>query len=412
MPYYPEDQSESNLNQLRWNNVCAVCGRVLYIYIDLKDKRKCIACPTPGHEGIARQYEKPREDYESNLRREYEVEKEHGIEASRALATLPKHGQLTQVQAEHVLSLVYPGVPKDEIVRCAILCRDFGLHPLMKEVYIIPFGQGEKRTWATVLGINATRKLMAQRGTYSYIDDTPRLMTEVEQKRIFGKVDPENIVAITKLRTKDGLEAQGYGKWPKNKEPYGTDKGNSPENMTFIRSERNAFGRLSPDALPPDVGVIDEAYAEIPDVGKVDTETGEIVEGEARELPDEAPVPTPEEHWCEEHQTNFFKRGRMKWYAHKIEGTDEWCSEIKKKESAAAEPETTEPEPETLAPPTRDPNTVKTLTELLKACHADFKNKNGEPMQPEDVYAELSVSSQNEITDTPADCYIKIKAVR
>ena len=32
-------------------------------------------------------------------------------------------------------------------------------------------------------------------------------------------------------------------------------------------------------------------------------------------------------HWCETHQTNWFKRGRMRNYAHPIEGTSEWCNE-------------------------------------------------------------------------------------
>ena len=287
MPYYPEDQSDENIKKLRRTSVCAECGRQLYAYLDLETKQQYVACPTPGHEGIAREYKTQPTDFQSNIRREHELEQTHGREATTALAHIPKHGQLTQPQAEQILSLVYPGVPRDEIIRCAILCRDFGLHPLMKEVYIIPFGQGDKRTWATVLGINATRKLMAQRGTYSYIDDTPRLMTEEEQRRIFGEVDKENIVSITKLRTKDGLEAPGYGRWPKEKEPYGTDKGNTKANMSFIRSERNAFGRLSPDALPQGIEVIDEAYVEVPDVGNVNAETGEIVEGEADVVGDE-----------------------------------------------------------------------------------------------------------------------------
>ncbi|KKK61123.1 hypothetical protein LCGC14_3017460, partial [marine sediment metagenome] len=35
----------------------------------------------------------------------------------------------------------------------------------------------------------------------------------------------------------------------------------------------------------------------------------------------------PSEHWCEEHRMNFFKKGRMKGFAHKIEGTENWCNE-------------------------------------------------------------------------------------
>ena len=285
MPYYPEDQSDKNLEKIRRNNVCAVCDRQLYVFLDIKTKQKYIACPTPGHEGIAREYKSQSIDYQSTIRRETELEEKHGPGTTVALRGLPKHGQLTQPQAEHILSLVYPGCPRDEIIRCAILCRDFGLHPLMKEVYLIPFKEKSgKENYATVLGINATRKLMSQRGTYSYFDDTPRLMTEEEQMRIFGEVDGKNLVAITKLRTKDGLEAPGYGRWPKDKEPYGTDKGNTKANMAFIRSERNAFSRLSPDALPPDIDIIDEAYAEVPDIGKVVVATGEIFEGESREI--------------------------------------------------------------------------------------------------------------------------------
>lgn len=221
------------------------------------------------------------------------MEETHGPEATTALAQLPRTGQLTETQAKRILSLVYPGVPEEEVVRCAILCRDYGLHPLMKEVYIIPFGQGDKRTWATVLGINATRKMMSQRGTFSYLDMTPRVMTEDEQKTIFGEVDDKNIVAITKLQTREGEKAQGYGRWPKNDEPYGTNKGNTKANMAFIRSERNAFGRLFTDALPLNVEVIDEAYADVPDIGKVARETGEIIEGEAVEIP-EKPAEKPE----------------------------------------------------------------------------------------------------------------------
>src|SRR3990167_4301795 len=32
-------------------------------------------------------------------------------------------------------------------------------------------------------------------------------------------------------------------------------------------------------------------------------------------------------HWCEVHKTHFFKKGKMRNYAHPIEGSDQWCSE-------------------------------------------------------------------------------------
>ena len=297
MHYYPEDQSEENLKKIRRSHVCAECGRQLAIYYDLDTKRQYIACSGQRHEGIVREYHDSEYEHENSIRRLMELEKSHGPETTRALAKLPTKGQLTTDQAEHILSLVYPGCPKDEIVRCAILCRDFGLHPLMKEVYLIPFkDKSGKENYATVLGINATRKLMAQRGTFSYLDMTPRLMNDEEQKAIFGEVDARNFVAITKLRTREGEEAQGYGKWPKDKQPYGTDKGNTIANMAFIRSERNAFGRLFTDAIPQNVEIVDEAYVE--GVGVVDKKTGEVIEtieGEATELPPiEQTEPEPE----------------------------------------------------------------------------------------------------------------------
>jgi len=107
-------------------------------------------------------------------------------------------------------------------------------------------------------------------------------MTTEEQQTIFGEVDAKNICAITRLRTREGEEAQGYGKWPKDKSPYGEDKGNTKANMAFIRSERNAFGRLFTDAIPQNVEIVDEAYVE--GIGEVDKRTGEIIEGEVREI--------------------------------------------------------------------------------------------------------------------------------
>jgi len=62
----------------------------------------------------------------------------------------------------------------------------------------------------------------------------------------------------------------------------------------------------------------------------------------------------------------------------------------------------------TVAPakPARDPETVKTIAELYKACHEDFN------LQPRDVIKELGYSSQADITEKPSECYRRILAVR
>jgi len=54
-----------------------------------------------------------------------------------------------------------------------------------------------------------------------------------------------------------------------------------------------------------------------------------------------------QEHWCEEHQTKFFMKGKMKSYAHPVKDangndTGEWCHEHKEQPASIKEPE---PEP-------------------------------------------------------------------
>lgn len=265
---------------------------------------------------------------------------EHGKTTGTALAQLPTSGALTQPQAMHILKLVYPNVPEDEIIRCAIFCRDFGLHPLAREVYIIPFGD----KFSMVVGIPASRKLAHNlKGEFSYLDDTPRAATEEEIIKQFGKDSEEaksNLISVTKLQGEGGNLAIGFGLYPKADKPKGTDKGNSQRNMANIRSERPAMDRL-PGKPMPRVDVIDERYTTLPDVGKVDTATGEIIEGQVTELND-----TPEEHWCQEHNCAYeLKKSKFgEFYAHKQDKG--WCNENTKKEPPAVAETAPEPSPE------------------------------------------------------------------
>ena len=306
--YFPEDQSKENLSKIRRESVCAECGRQLSEYLDRKAHKVYIACSGQIHEGITREYKPPVEDYQSKIRREHEMVEEGVTTAKETNALvaqgIPMTGIITKDQATAILQTVWKDAPPLEVYKAAMLCQDFGLHPLMKHVYLIPYNKGKPNaTWATVLGIGATRLIMSRLGSFGYTDDTPRIMSEEEQVRIFGKVDNQNIVAITKLRTKDGLTANGYGKYPKTGgSMIGEDKGNSRENQAFIRSERNAFGRLFPDANMPkaEIEVVDEQYLPTPS-GLVETATGvkeegeqEPIEAKFREFYPESKEPEPE----------------------------------------------------------------------------------------------------------------------
>jgi len=143
-----------------------------------------------------------------------------------------------------------------------------------------------------------------------------------------------------------------------------------------------------------------EEVTRVDGVGKVRKRTGEIIEVEGKVI--EEP-----EHFCKEHNRAYeLKTGRFgPFYAHKIEGG--WCNEKKKKEAQPAEaPEAAAEEPPPPEKPKRDTLLIVTINNLYKACHEDFG------MQPEDVLKELNVSSQNDITDTPAECYQRIAAAR
>ena len=288
--YIDADHSFEDLEKLRKYNICSECGGFLALFKD-GDGKIFLAChewQRSHHEGIVREaspYEK--EGMESlNLEARRKImEEQHGEDKVTALEKrrLPTSGALTQNQAMEVLKLVYPEVPANQIIRTAMLCRDFGLHPLMKEVYIIGFkNKGGGVDYSTVIGISASRKMAAdKKGAFSFLDDTPRAASHEEIVKQYGEDSDEekaNLVSITKLKGEKGNEAIGFGLWPKGQAPFGLEKGNTKRNMANIRSERQALDRSPGEALPKEFEVIDAAYVEVPDVGKVDKETGEVAE--------------------------------------------------------------------------------------------------------------------------------------
>ena len=79
-------------------------------------------------------------------------------------------------------------------------------------------------------------------------------------------------------------------------------------------------------------------------------------------------------------------------------------------EASAGAPAEVEVEQPIVAPtpakPKRDPKTIHSINDLTRTCFEDFN------LQPNDVYKELGYSSAKDISDTPAECYRKIAAVR
>jgi hypothetical protein len=280
MPIYEsETTTREDLFELRRRNRCQVCGGRLNVFLDADKHLAYLACNTDqSHEGIVREAWPL---FEPNIpTRRKIMEQQFGAERSRALERYHGVTALSKEQAKEILKTVYPNAPETEMMRAVLLCASYHLNPLMGHVFLIPFKGKEGTSWATVVGIKAKRLVASRNHAYSYVDDTPRLMNEEEQIKVFGKVDTEHLVAITILQDPHtGATARGYGKWGKSETVYGTDKGNSQENMAFIRSESQALDRLAPGEMPIDVEVVDEQFvAGAIKGGVIEDEVGDITE--------------------------------------------------------------------------------------------------------------------------------------
>ena len=200
--------------------------------------------------------------------------------AIRKYALTPR---LNKEQAIEVLKTCWPKAPEGEVMRAALLCATYQLNPLMKHVFLIPYGQGDKQQWSIQIGIGATRLAASRRGPVSYIDG-PRIMSDAEQKSIRGKVESNKVWAITKLGGRNGATSVGYGSYGVTETVQGEAKGNSRENMAMIRSERQALDRLYPAEMPmpADVETVDESFESSP---------LKAVEGEYRDISDAKELP-------------------------------------------------------------------------------------------------------------------------
>jgi hypothetical protein len=301
MPVYESETiNRKALEEIRKRNSCATCGEYLSMFFDPDRHLAFIACHdwtrTHHDDGIGRFYEY--RELNINSRRE-QMENQIGKEKTRALAKYQGVTSLTRQDAMEILETIWPEAPEIDKTAAAMLCANYGLNPLANHVFLIKFHNKrlDRDEWTRVWGIKAKRLLASRKSGYSYLDMSPRLMTDDEQIKVWGKVDQANLCFLTHLKDmRTGAEAYGYGKWPKNQEPYGTDKGNSKENMTSIRSESQALDRLRPAEMPGGWTVADEQYIE-GESRVIDVTTEEITEHiphSVNVLPSDEPEPLPD----------------------------------------------------------------------------------------------------------------------
>jgi hypothetical protein len=309
MPYYLKTDDRELLAKLRQTCICAVCGGKLEAYWDYNKRLPFIVCCSDTtHEGIANSGLMPRE---VNIpTKEKELTEQIGNDKARQLIKYHGVSSLTRSQAMEIMETIWPDAPVPDKVAAAILCASYGLNPLANHIFLVPFRQKDRPDkWARIWGIKAKRLVASRKGYYSYLDMTPRLMTEEEQIKVWGAVDKANLCYITILKDMStGAEVYGFGKWSKNDSVYGADKGNTPANMASIRSESQALDRLRPAEMPTfGFTVADEQYvegegkvidAEIPPEAPGQEST--LIETESIALPEESVKPYIDEVWLQE----------------------------------------------------------------------------------------------------------------
>jgi len=90
------------------------------------------------------------------------------------------------------------------------------------------------------------------------------------------------------------------------------------------------------------------------------------------------------QHWCKEHDTSFFMKGRMKAYAHPIGDTGQWCHEHNEK------------------PPDKRGEFTKEGRDLVEEAIVNTKKPQEAPAEPpQDVLQQSEEEVKREVSDEP-----------
>jgi len=98
-----------------------------------------------------------------------------------------------------------------------------------------------------------------------------------------------------------------------------------------------------------------------------------------------------DENWCPKHKTEWFKKGKMKWWAHPIADSKDWCSKPRPEEIQ----NTSQTRPKAGKPISDLPTAedIKNVGHLFSAC------KNFFGMMPDEVLALAGKERKEDLTD-------------
>jgi len=258
MPIYDSTMTKEDMQHVQDTHLCSVCSAGLSV---------CWG-GFYGHEGWVLKCS--RDFKHQEIERKYMpsvFEIAQGVKElnEKAVAKYNNVTSLSQEKAGEMLATFWPRASAEARLKGAMICSMYGLNPLLNHVALMSFKNKstDKIEWVVALEIKANRILARRSGPYSYLDLTPRAMTKDEQIKVFGEELTDRYCSITIVKDDAGHEANGCGVWRKEDKVYGADKGNTPQNMANIRSERQALDRLFPDTMPHNVEVFDGEFSEV-----------------------------------------------------------------------------------------------------------------------------------------------------
>ncbi len=192
-----------------------------------------------------------------------------------------------------------------------------------------------------------------------------------------------------------------------------------PRDLLYARALTSGARKFAPEVLGG-MGYTQEELVNITPLGDKpgikSVAPSSVLNVETMGLPaSESPVSESIE--CSRHSGKFFKQNKWGTWTHPTDEKNEkgktvWCykdrvdRELVEEKATTPASKPTEPKTGISVASHRDPSTIKNFSELYKACFNDFG------LQPKEVLAELNVTTSNEIVETMAECYIRIKAVR
>ena len=366
--------------------------------------------------------------------------KEKQTEKKQIQAVVQWKGELITISFDDVKTLICPLATEQEAIIFLKTCQSLNLNPFAEECYLIKYSEKEKAS--LVISIEAYLKASELNPNYNgheagiiLQDSTGKLelregsfLTEGEKNKLVGgwarvyRKDKDHLFYMA-VNKKECLRYRRDGTltefWSEEKQPMMLRK------TALKRALVEAFPTLFAGTL---------ATAEVSDA---------IQDAEYRAMSEDSLPPVLEKDGKPDWQKFYAKiqsdLGLTADQAHELAGMTSFRESLskgwtmegiwdlliaalrekaatpeikeipikevlfgKEEEKVSAEP-TKPPAP---AKPKRDPESIKTISELLRACFEDFK------MQPQDVYKELGYSSAQDISKKPAGCYREIAAVR